>query len=708
MSQDNKKSKSISRRDFISRAAAAATSAAASASFLSATRVFGDEAGKKNEIVTAKIHPAIGVARVGNSQAEEDFYIGPEVVEPSATKEIRDFEGALLRQAARFRIYGYDAKGRVVRELTADEADIEWTVHVANKKSAWYRFLVALDLPESKSVPAQRRNAKVKGSDRKTLMIDPGPKSIAGSSQAGREYHLEGGEFMGEPVSLGELRTDGKGRLLFLSGLGKSGSPDRKKVYEDQDPDSFNNADGWYDDISDGPVRAAVTIKGRPIPVESAWVFVGPPNYAPDLISWRTMYELLVDTYVGAGMMPVPEKTSFQNDVLPLLKRLTGLQWVNYGLAKVFGKGAEFDFDNPELLKKLSTPGASALRKKIYACFRTNEADTQMKAKTKDLWPQQYGDAYGSLDESKHNTFILSGLRELHLKRWLDGDFVNDYGVAAPKPIRRLSDLPVSDQPAMLDQAALHFCLADAFHPGCEVTWPMRHASLYRAPFRIKERSPDAPEPDYGDMLTHEKVMSPTGPLYSQGPGDLTKWMAIPWQGDTVFCRSGYEPEFDPYLLTFWPARVPNHVLTEEDYALVMNKSLPRKERLAAFNRRKSWFRGLKGPAPNQIVQAVNRFHELGVIVARPGYKNDQDFPPVIFVENLSPDSKEMPTPYGGRSRPGRPGRRRGRPGSTRGGTRTMPESGPTTSNTPIEQAGWESAEQLEEFRNIRIRRKPK
>lgn len=35
-----------------------------------------------SEIAYAKIHPAIGIARVGNSKQTDGFYIGPQVTEP--------------------------------------------------------------------------------------------------------------------------------------------------------------------------------------------------------------------------------------------------------------------------------------------------------------------------------------------------------------------------------------------------------------------------------------------------------------------------------------------------------------------------------------------------------------------------------------------------------------------------------------------------
>jgi len=78
----------------------------------------------------------------------------------------------------------------------------------------------------------------------------------------------------------------------------------------------------------------------------------------------------------------------------------------------------------------------------------------------------------------------------------------------------------------------------------------MRHASMYEAPFRIRHRPPGQPEPDYGPDLTQAIALAPGGPLYAQGPGDISRWMALPWQGDTAFCRSGYEPDYDPYVPT--------------------------------------------------------------------------------------------------------------------------------------------------------------
>src|SRR5205807_4318406 len=125
-------------------------------------------------IQTVKIHPAIGVARLGNSPTK--FFIGPEL--PGRQKPpvggYKDAQGRVKRQAARFRLFGYDGKGKLVGEISAKEAAITWTVHLANKKAAWKRF-DGLD----KTTPL--RNASVV--DRASLVIDPGPRSLTGANK---------------------------------------------------------------------------------------------------------------------------------------------------------------------------------------------------------------------------------------------------------------------------------------------------------------------------------------------------------------------------------------------------------------------------------------------------------------------------------------------------------------------------------------------
>src|SRR5262249_49603904 len=149
--------------------------------------------------------------------------------------------------------------------------------------------------------------------------------------------------------------TDESGRLIVLGGTGNSASPSHAPVFDPANSDSFNNANDWYDDTSDGPVTASVAIDGNPIPVEAAWVVVAPPNYAPNIVSWRTLYDLLTDVYVRCGWLDIPQKLSFTNDILPILRRLSNLQWVNQGFASMYGKGCPMDFGSDDFIAKLAT-----------------------------------------------------------------------------------------------------------------------------------------------------------------------------------------------------------------------------------------------------------------------------------------------------------------------------------------------------------------
>ena len=105
----------------------------------------------------------------------------------------KDASGAMKRQAARFRVFGLDAQGRVVRELTADDATIVWTVHLANKKASWYQFETALDIPEA--VPSAAAECRVPASQAQGAGDRPRAAPSVGTQSrrcAVRHRHLSG------------------------------------------------------------------------------------------------------------------------------------------------------------------------------------------------------------------------------------------------------------------------------------------------------------------------------------------------------------------------------------------------------------------------------------------------------------------------------------------------------------------------------------
>jgi hypothetical protein len=585
-------------------------------------------------IVTAKIHPGIGIARVGNS---EEYFVGPEIPYATAPPEggYRDAAGRLKRQAARFRVYGYDHAGKVVGELTAEHAEIAWSVHVANKKGAWYDFDFALDLPEAASGTSARRNSSIQGKDREHLIIDPGPREVSGRGQSSPPFDT--GRFLDAPVYLGELKTDEEGRLIFIGGLGKSASPVGYSL------NTFANNPGWHDDTSDGPVHATVKLGGKSIPVDAAWVVTAPPNYAPDIVSPQTMYDVIRNT-ISNLLIPKQDVPSFTNDILPLLRQCVDAQWVNAGFLAMFGWQSPNDFLRKDYLTKLATAPRSKnedpfheLRRQIFYQFRNPGASDFNPIQ----WPPIYGDAFGSFDNPPGPREGFAVTKQLYgfLGKWADGNFIADYDPEAPEPTS-LESFTEAERPDMLDRAALHFCMGGPFHPGCEMTWPMRISSMYRAPYRLQERVQNRPDTDYGEYLTPVVALSSDGPLSASGPGDISKWMAVPWQADTDSCRAGYPgTPFPPdeFIPTFWPSRVPNTVLTEEYYKLAIDTSLPLEQRYEAFHTRPLWLRHLKyqDPKIDQLNAMVERFGEMGIVEKRE-FDAGPEFPSTMYVETLA------------------------------------------------------------------------
>src|SRR5580700_9216805 len=491
----------------------------------------GQSAAGDTAIVRAAIYPAIGIARLGNSESE--YFLSPEVTDPLPEPPgfYRDPTGALKRQSARFRVYGLNAAGRAVTELTADNAEIRWTVHLANKKSAWYQFQIALDIPEAGSAPPSwLRNITI--TDRSRLVIDAGPRYITGrDAGGGSAYRFDTGTFLGTRVYLGEVRTDPQGRLIVFGGRGKSASYNGAKAV------TFANNEGWHDDTADGPVTTEVAFADQKLQVDPAWIVVAPPNYGPLQKSVRTMWDLIHDVAITAGTLPKPVRPSFDRDIRPIFERLSRLQWVNAGFAAGFGWGASSDFIGPQWLEKLSRNSADTaeMRHVIANQFRDFDRDSWSPVP----WPWVYGDAMSIPPaETPRQNAALTDTQLGMLQQWAAGDFNADY-IPGRTPPRRIEDVPLADQPGTLDRAALEFCLADAFHPGCEMTWPMRTPTMYMALYRIAHREGRWTEREFGAKLTAGVISLREGTLAAQEAGGIARWMAVPWQTDTASCRSG-------------------------------------------------------------------------------------------------------------------------------------------------------------------------
>ena len=185
-----------------------------------------------------------------------------------------------------------------VDEITDADAEITWTVHLVNKKAAH----------------PDRGNSETAAN----LTIDPGNRTLNGPNQ--RQVCDTGQiSFASAPVTtvpLGEIRSDSDNHLIVLGGFGKSASPLGSGIT------GFWGNDDWYDDVSDGPVTATVKLRSdnSTPPVVGAWVMVGPPKYAPHQQSVITLYDRLLQTMIGGGLVtPRP----------PRLTRMTFFQFCN-------------------------------------------------------------------------------------------------------------------------------------------------------------------------------------------------------------------------------------------------------------------------------------------------------------------------------------------------------------------------------------------
>lgn len=557
----------------------------------------------KKDIASVAIYPPIGIARIGNS---DSYFLASDVpgVAPNPKGGFKDSEGRVKKQVVRFRVYAFDKAGKPMGELTAKEAKINWHVHVANIKAAWYQFNNALDLPGA-SIPSAYRNVDVTGTDRDQLAITPSPKTITGSNTKGKKYYFDDGQFYDTKVNLGHIETDDVGRLLFFGGDGDSASHDNLPAI------TFANNDGFHDDTCDGVVRAEVTIGRRIMNATPAMVAVTPPNFGPGLFGVVTMNDVVQDLFIREMGYPdsAKKRVNFWKHIYPILERMTGTQWVNSGFFMLFGKNSPSDFTNPDLLNILSdnSDAARPERMRVFNWFRDPESDEYTPAKV----PPFYGDGFGEYEKIALVDLPITRTQYARLKQWAEGDFA----ATKPKKQKAFDKMSPVEQINALNQAPLEECLGGPFHPGIELTWPLRQAIMWEMPYRLKVVGKDEPTPlDFGPLLSPAIALGPDGPLSKSGPGALTRWMGVPWQTDEASCLSGYDTSTYLPLPSFWAARVPNQVLSEDSYTRMEDDQVNIAQRLKHFDYRQDWLRDFGTNYTKKINLMIAEWHELGII----------------------------------------------------------------------------------------------
>lgn len=567
-----------------------------------------------NTIDRVSIYPPLGLARVGNAPGEGAWFFAsevrggaPELVDRGAGPG-RDAEGRIMRQAVRFRIYAHLKDGGLVELTHGNGVRITWRVNVANLKAGWYEFNQAMDLPVNLVRSAKRRNGKVTHL-RERLDIVPSERSISGSDQRGPAF--DDGAFFGKPVYLGELRTDGEGRLIVLGGFGDSESRTSTP------PTTFANNEDWHDDVADGPVRASVAIGDATFEAEDAYVVVAPPNYGPGLFGVVTMEDTARQAWTDAGWLLAPTDTSFTEDIWPIFERMSMGAWVNHGHFVVLGTGSPLDPGDPAVVDRMRDASAAGApwRERVLQLFLP---PTQVAFDPGRL-PQVFGDAYGETrDAFARERLSVTPIMYAHLQRWAAGAFTDDWPGAPPK-LPCFGELSPADQVHHLERAPLYECLGGPFHPGIEMTWNLRHTGQWKRPYRLAVLPGVEPaRQDFGELLTRAECLGSGGPLDGVAAGGLTRWLGVPWQTDEASCNSeaDYAPSLYLSMPSFWGPRAPEQVLSEEAWSRVVDDAAPDLQRVKHFNYREDWLRDIRGRNYlERIATMITRWWQLGVVV---------------------------------------------------------------------------------------------
>jgi hypothetical protein len=535
------------------------------------------------------IYPAIGVARVGNAErtGNDFFFVGPELPDVLANLDsagaFRSFKvnGKVKPQAARFRLFEYeradDGSDKLIGEVKLGErgiSAIKWTVHLANRKASFCNFAGqkgAEDKPYFKSYrSAAMRNDEVKGSERRAreLELDPGAKSIAGGDIAAVVDFAITQPALKKIKTLGQLRSDADGRLIVLGGLGLAEAFPKA----DAPIEAYDNNPGWFDDVSDGPVTAELTVEGQAMTADTAWVVVGPPDFAPSVRSYRTMYDTLVDVYARnaktntafAKLSPdIEELRQFwenKDSAAPVLPSFTKhIYPILASVARIIRVHENKSDNEPNYHRPLDPTTYGRLGGQnfnanvvgtIFGRIRDPEAEGEPDP---FLMPLIYGDYYGKANKRGGETdprylHSVSMLQYALLKAWRDGKFVKDW-TGVPKPSSQIT-------PDGLTRAALEGMVGGAFFPGIEAGWLFTKPEVFAAPFRIAAGKAVGSIP-----VVPDGAGKPARVDLTLKAGSFSQQMAQPWHADFLDCaRDGH---FQNTMIGWWPVQRPDDVYVQ-------------------------------------------------------------------------------------------------------------------------------------------------
>ncbi|MBS0126876.1 LodA/GoxA family CTQ-dependent oxidase [Thetidibacter halocola] len=575
-----------------------------------------------------RVHPSIGFARFGTSP---DYYLAPETAagmsgpegqdvdgglpikagtedQTITSSDLRDNTGALVRQAARFRIFAYDCgdqetypqgAGTEIRIGTKvggrTVTDITWCVHLANKKAngyfmetgiaadrsilSYYNYGGTPGLRNAQEGPDPTNPARLK-----KLIIDAGPRAVSGAKAArvafDRDtpcaYIDDSGQITEAPDypkcfpsdvfanlyepdgpidTLGEIETDAHGRLIVLPGRGRAVAwtqPDGSYF----PLTSFVDNDGWFDDASDGPVEAMIHFDdGTTATVHGGWVTATDPGYAPQTLNVVSLWDDVYDAWVrDLRLQPEIYTGGYNRDFEPDFDEHISPTFKAAALQRWNTNMPSFAIDAHDATGEITADDAPGTTIMAGLAFIRNPNLGQAESSNgAPLMPLSLGDSGKS--------FLSTSLTQyFFLEQWNAGKYTK----ANPKPL---------GQGERLDKVSLMNCLGGRFSPGIDMTFIARQSNLYQAdwrggpgPFRIAGRPLDyATATPNKPFLGEGYVPLHTGEG-SVEPGDICKFMALPWHTDYNSCATHTTaPYTNSTLYWSWPAQRPVAVYAAMD-----------------------------------------------------------------------------------------------------------------------------------------------
>ncbi len=598
-----------------------------------------------------KIHPGIGIARLGNT---DEFYLAPEQLgalpiecddqgrektakggEPVRVQNFKESGdlSKIKRQGARFRVFAYDDEndpdGREIKigdtftfELETTTTgrtlvegrvkDVQWTVHLANKKSSWYDYQET-DGMHGYSSSHPLRNPTVTQPDlRRQLITDPGPQTV---SLASPNASFAKGENPGYPqtfppetilpnpiTTLGDLIVNEQNkniRLIVLGGQGNSGSTNTPYI------SSYTNNDGWFDDISDGPVTAVIEYDydfsyttqdedGNVVEVTEcrtgtmevnvpAWVVVGYPRYVPEIPDMITLDEVIYDLsvrnfayeprlfgvppYDKAGNSPKTEEDfrlwrneaqynpdyypKFYKEIWPILLRpdlyrnLFDFDFFAGGDPHNTGTGGNLDEEALSMPPMHGEDPNFQHRQFIYKILRQPGQENLYTAEVvsraiPDYHPRLMPMLAGNnpISNTSPEKFLrLTDTQLFLLGQWARGKFVNEcieWGEDDPNCKTPWKRPAVTG--SQIDRGVLGNMLGGAFCPGGELGWIVLNTAIYSGPYRFRHTTYTAGALSLPAVIADQDGSPAANLAAGLEPGDLTKYIGIPWQADFHEC----------------------------------------------------------------------------------------------------------------------------------------------------------------------------